>query len=41
MCSSDLLTMAGAQLMNMDLEEAEAQVRTAIEHYMQEVQKAL
>ena len=35
------LTMAGAQLMNMDLEEAEAQVRTAIEHYMQEVQKAL
>lgn len=35
------LTMAGAQLMNMDLEEAEAHVRTAIEHYMQEVQKAL
>ncbi|MPN47439.1 Cyclic-di-AMP phosphodiesterase GdpP [bioreactor metagenome] len=35
------LTMAGAQLMNTDLEEAEALVRTAIEHYMQEVQKAL
>ena len=35
------LTMAGAQLMNTDLEEAEAQVRTAIEHYTQEVQKAL
>lgn len=35
------LTMAGAQLANIDLEEAEAQVRTAIEHYMQEVQKAL
>ena len=35
------LTMAGAQRMNTDLEEAEALVRTAIEHYMQEVQKAL
>ena len=35
------LTMAGAQMMNMELEEAEALVRTAIEHYMQEVQKVL
>lgn len=35
------LTMAGAQMTNMELEEAEALVRTAIEHYMQEVQKVL
>ena len=35
------LTMAGAQITNMELEEAEALVRTAIEHYMQEVQKVL
>ena len=34
------LTMAGAQLMHTDLEEAEALVRAAIEHYTQEVQKA-
>ncbi len=32
------LTMAGAQLTNMELDEAEAQVRSAIEQYMQEVQ---
>lgn len=31
------LSMAGAQLVNMELEEAEALVRTAIEHYTQEV----
>ena len=30
------LTMAGAQLKNMELEEAEAHVRAAIEQYMQE-----
>ena len=35
------LTMAGAQLSNMEFEEAEALVRTAIEHYMQEVQNTL
>lgn len=35
------LTMAGAQLTNMELDEAEAHVRTAIEHYMQEVQNTL
>ena len=35
------LTMAGAQLKNMELDEAEALVRTAIEQYTQEVQKAL
>ena len=35
------LTMAGAQLTNMELEEAEALVRNAIEHYMQEVQNTL
>ncbi len=35
------LTMAGAQMLNIELEEAEAQVRTAIEQYTQEVQKAL
>jgi c-di-AMP phosphodiesterase-like protein len=31
------LTMAGAQLIQMDLEEAEALVRAAIENYTQEV----
>ena len=31
------LTMAGAQLKNIEFEEAEAQVRSAIEQYIQEV----
>ena len=35
------LTMAGAQLTHIELDEAEAHVRTAIEHYMQEVQNTL
>ena len=35
------LTMAGAQLTNMEFEEAEALVRTAVEHYMQEVKNTL
>ncbi len=35
------LTMAGAQLSNMELDEAETQVRTAIENYMQEVHQTL
>lgn len=34
------LTMAGAQLANMELEEAEAIVRAAIEQYMQEINAA-
>jgi hypothetical protein len=33
--------MAGAQLSNMELDEAETQVRTAIENYMQEVHQTL
>ena len=35
------LTMAGAQLSDIELDEAEAKVRTAIEQYMQEVQNTL
>jgi len=35
------LTMAGAQLKNIEFEEAEAQVRSAIELYMQEIGTAL